>query len=160
MPAVVDRFPTALLAIAGDGQMRTEVETLITTLGLNEHVLVLGRLTDQELRDWYRAATLFVLPTQELEGFGMSTVEALACGTPAVGTPAGGTPEVLASLDPRLIMPGTSPSEMADGILRLVCDDALLDAVGRRATSHVVPSMSWATIADHHLALYERVAYG
>ena len=50
--------------------------------------------------DHYQAADLFALPTQAYEGFGMVTLEALACGTPVVGTPVGATPEILAPLEP------------------------------------------------------------
>ena len=43
-------------------------------------------------------ADLFILPTTELEGFGLVTVEALASGLPVLGTPIGGTREILAKL--------------------------------------------------------------
>jgi glycosyltransferase involved in cell wall biosynthesis len=158
MPAVLERRPDARLAIAGDGQLRGEVEELIRRLGLQDHVLLLGRLNESDLLGWYRAATLFVLPTQELEGFGMSTVEALACGTPAVGTPAGGTPEVLGSLDPRLVAASSSPTDIAAAILALVEDAATLESLASRSRAHVVPAMSWSTIATAHLEIYERLA--
>jgi glycosyltransferase involved in cell wall biosynthesis len=157
MPAVLEAQPNAALAVAGDGQLRIELERLVGDLGLGDHVRLLGHVSEHDLRDWYRAATLFVLPTQELEGFGMSTVEALACGTLALGTPAGGTPEVLGTLDSRLVADGTTAESIARGILSLVADRTMLERLTKRARGHVVPAMSWSTIADRHLEIYERV---
>src|SRR5207249_11624167 len=61
----------------------------------------LGFIPDETLPSYYHAADVFVLPTRELEGFGLVTVEALACGTPVLGTPVGATPEVLSGLEDR-----------------------------------------------------------
>jgi len=157
MPRILAQAPGLRLAIAGDGQLQDEARQLVARLSLRDSVFVLGRVSDVELRGWYRAASLFVLPSQQLEGFGMSTVEALACGTPALGTPAGGTPEVLGSLDRRLITDGSTAADLASGILDLVRPHGLLESLAQRARSHVVPAMCWSTVADQHLELYERV---
>ena len=85
-----------------------------------------GRVAEDALPDWYRAADLFVLPTVAYEGFGMATVEALASGTPVVGTPAGATPELLEPLDPRLVAAGSDPDSLAVAIrdaLAFIDDD-------------------------------------
>ena len=90
--------------------------------GLQEHVRLLGRIPDDELVRWYRSATLVVMPTQELEGFGLTTAEAFACGTPVVGTPAGATPEILEPIDPRLVTRDTTPEALAEGIVAMLRD--------------------------------------
>jgi glycosyltransferase involved in cell wall biosynthesis len=77
---------------------------------------LLGHVSEDELRDWYRAADLAVTPSLALEGFGLATVEALACGTPAAGTPVGATPELLAPLDRRLVAAAAEPRALADAI--------------------------------------------
>ena len=61
-----------------------------------------------------------MLPTRELEGFGLVTVEALACGTPVLGTPVGATPEILVPLSPALVFRGLAPEVMADDICRFL----------------------------------------
>jgi len=95
MPAILERFPAAELALHGSGHLEDEIQGEIDRMGLGDRVRLLGAISDDELVRWYRSADLGILPTQELEGFGLTTVEALACGTPVVGTPAGATPEVL-----------------------------------------------------------------
>ncbi|MGO9972337.1 MAG: glycosyltransferase [Solirubrobacteraceae bacterium] len=101
-----------------------------------------------------------MLPTQELEGFGISTIEALACGTPAVGTPAGATPEILSALDRRLLSASPSPADLAATITEVCRAPGLLAAVAARARAHIVPRMSWPAVAAAHLKVYERVAAG
>src|SRR5206468_2298455 len=66
----------------------------------------------------YASADLFVLPTQALEGFGLVTLEALACGTPVVGTPVGATPGLLTPLDGALVTDGPRADELAAAIVR------------------------------------------
>ena len=104
-----------ILAVVG-GHAGRSLRRLASELGLSENVRFTGRVADDVLKDWYRAADLFVLPTVAYEGFGMATAEALASGTPVIGTPVGATPELLEPLDPRLVAPGTDPEALAAGI--------------------------------------------
>ncbi|MDQ6776131.1 MAG: glycosyltransferase family 4 protein [Actinomycetota bacterium] len=160
MPEIVAELPGARLAVAGDGPLAEEIRSLIRELSLAGSVFLLGRVSEADLVGWYRAANLFVLPTQELEGFGISTIEALACGTPVVGTPVGGTPEILAAIDPRLLAAGPSPSELAAAVLGVTRPEGVLGALASRVRARVIPAMSWPTIADRHLEVYERMARG
>ena len=95
LPTVLERWPRARLAIAGAGHLRTTITECIRRSGLEDRAVLLGRLGDTELRNWYRVADLTVTPSQELEGFGLSTAESLAVGTPALVTPVGANPEVV-----------------------------------------------------------------
>jgi glycosyltransferase involved in cell wall biosynthesis len=104
------------LAVIGDGPLGGDLRRLSGTLGLDGRVRFVGRVAEEELHDWYRAADLFVLPTEAYEGFGMVTVEALASGTPVVGTPVGATPELLEPLDPRLVARGADAASLAAAI--------------------------------------------
>jgi glycosyltransferase involved in cell wall biosynthesis len=108
------------VAVAGAGAMRGPLERLAADLGVADRVRFLGRVPDDDLPDLYAGADLFALPTVAYEGFGISTVEALAAGTPVVGTPVGATPELLAPLDERLVADGTEPAQLAAAIERAV----------------------------------------
>jgi glycosyltransferase involved in cell wall biosynthesis len=114
------------LAIVGGGLLTNELHGLTSELGIEGRVRFVGRVAEDALHDWYRAADLFVLPTVAYEGFGMVTAEALASGTPVVGTPAGATPELLEPLDPRLVARGSDPDSLAVAIreaLNFIDDD-------------------------------------
>ena len=117
MPALVKEHPDALLLIGGKGPLAGFLQSEVERLGLSGNVRLLGFIPDDALADHYRAASLFVLPTVALEGFGLVTVEALACGTPVLGTPVGATPELLKPLDPALLARDASTEALAEGIL-------------------------------------------
>jgi glycosyltransferase involved in cell wall biosynthesis len=129
------------VAIAGAGEIRGQLERLAADLRVDDRVRFLGRVPDTDLPDLYAAADLFVLPTVAYEGFGISTVEALAAGTPVVGTPVGATPEVLGALDRRLVAAGTSPDELADAIAGLLGDD--LGELRERARDYARTRFAW-----------------
>ncbi len=102
-----------LLLIGGEGQLRSRLEELIRTNGLEDSVQLLGFVPEEQLAKYYQASDLVVMPTLHLEGFGLVTVEALACGTPVMGTPVGAIPEVLSTVDPLLVTEGTDGRSLA-----------------------------------------------
>jgi glycosyltransferase involved in cell wall biosynthesis len=102
-----------LLLIGGEGQLRPRLEELIRSRGLQDSVQLLGFVPEDQLAKYYQASDMVVLPTLQLEGFGLVTVEALACGTPVMGTPVGAIPEVLSTVDPLLVTEGTDGLSLA-----------------------------------------------
>lgn len=97
--------PDARLYIAGDGPLRERLEEYAATLGIDHRSTFLGYVEDEDLPAAYASADLFVLPTTQLEGFGLATLEALAAGTPVVGTPVGGTVELLHEVESQSAIP-------------------------------------------------------
>jgi glycosyltransferase involved in cell wall biosynthesis len=110
--------PGPVLWIGGEGSRRAELEDQARALGISDRVRFLGFVPEDALPRHYQAADFFVLPTRALEGFGLVTVEALACGTPVLGTPVGATPEILAPLDSALLFEDESPAAIAAGLER------------------------------------------
>jgi glycosyltransferase involved in cell wall biosynthesis len=130
------------VVIAGQGPLREDLESRVRAAQLTGRVELIGRISDEDLVNWYRAADLFVVPTVAYEGFGLVTAEALACGTPVVGTPVGATPELLAPLDPRLIARSSDPEAIADAVrmgLALVGPE-----LSRRSREFALERFSWA----------------
>jgi glycosyltransferase involved in cell wall biosynthesis len=99
MPAVLRAEPRARLLLAGDGELRSELEGLASRLGLRRHVRFLGYRDD--VPDLIHAADLFVFPSHT-EGMGSTLVEAMLAKTPIVTTSAGGIPDVTGSGDPNV----------------------------------------------------------
>jgi glycosyltransferase involved in cell wall biosynthesis len=87
--------PRAKLLVSGDGPEREHLEALRMGLARPDDVRLLGRLSDDDLVALYQAADCSVVPSRELEGFGLVVLESLACGTPAVVTDAGGLPQAV-----------------------------------------------------------------
>jgi glycosyltransferase involved in cell wall biosynthesis len=134
------------LVIAGDGTLAAALRARCRELRLDDCVSFLGRVPDDTLPIWYRAADVFVLPTIAYEGFGLVTAEALASGTPVVGTNVGATPELLTPLDPELVAVSPGRADLASAIEYALArsDEAFRDharryACERFAWTHVVP---------------------
>jgi glycosyltransferase involved in cell wall biosynthesis len=89
---VAAQVPQSVLVLAGDGELRPEVERLAEELGLGERIRLLGYIED--LGDWYGAFDAFLL-TSANEGAPVVAIEALAAGMPVVATDAGGTRTVV-----------------------------------------------------------------
>jgi len=95
MPAILARFPAAMLWLAGDGEARAPLEAQCRALGIAPHVRFLGRVDNEALARYYIAADAFVLSSR-VESWGTVMLESLACGTPVVTTDTVGGREVAA----------------------------------------------------------------
>lgn len=117
---IVEHKPDVVLVIGGKGPLEQELRDLARNCGLAESIRFTGYIAEDALANYYQIADLFILPTRELEGFGLVTVEALASGLPVLGTPVGGTREILARLGPEFLFADSTPESMAALILETV----------------------------------------
>lgn len=96
---MTERLPFHLI-IGGSGPLRRSLEEQTRNLGLSDRVTFLGRIGDDQLPLAYAACDAFVLPTAELECFGLIAIEALSAGRPVLATPVGAIPEILQKVEP------------------------------------------------------------
>jgi glycosyltransferase involved in cell wall biosynthesis len=133
--------PTAKLVLGGTGPLEGELRALARELP----VAFVGRLSDDELVRHYQAADFTVVPTVALEGFGLITVESLACGTPVLGTDEGGTGEILRPFSPELLVPARDVDALAAKLAEVLATPARLpgsEACRRYAEEHY----AWSTV--------------
>ena len=160
MPAVLKAQPDVLLLIGGKGPEAARLDNLIRSLGLADNVRLVGFIPDDDLVAYYQSADLFVLPTTALEGFGLVTVEALACGVPVVGTPVGATPEILGELDRRLIAKAATAEAIADAVVDCLTGDWHKDLTPGRLHRYATDRYSWENYVRQTEALYYRCLDG
>jgi len=128
--ALKPRLPALLLEIVGDGELRSELEALVKTLGLEKNVRFLGELSDAELFMAYRRASVFVLPSVK-EGFGIVYLEAWQQGLAVIGARAGAVPEVIEDeVDGILVDLEDGASSLGRAIERLARDEPLARQFG------------------------------
>lgn len=150
------KHPNVLLLIAGKGIQAEQLKTQIDELELNQHIQLLGYVGDEELPLYYQAANFSVIPSQCLEGFGLTLLESLASGTPALGTPVGGIPEVLRPLHPDLVLSGNQVLDLAQGIEEVLQGTRKLpDTVECR--QYVERNHSWSVIGQQLKTIYQSV---
>jgi glycosyltransferase involved in cell wall biosynthesis/SAM-dependent methyltransferase len=163
MAILVQRRPDALLLIGGAGSQRPQLEERARARGLDKHVTFLGFVPESELPCHYQAADVFVLPTRELEGFGLVTAEALACGTPVLGTRVGATPELLEPLDADLLFGAATAEAMAADLTSLL--ERLVDTRGAErlraaCRRHAETRFDWEQSVDALEAALTELAAG
>lgn len=150
-----DGLPGMLL-IAGDGGLRPEFERRISERGIGASVRMLGRVSDDELVDIYRAADVNVVPSLSFEGFGLIVAEAAGCGTPSVVSRVGGLPEAVAGLPGDVVVP---PGDVEALRRRLHAA-----AEGVRPSRDVVRAWAarygWERVATLHRELYRDTLRG
>ncbi len=137
------KCPSATLKIAGRGPLEGLLQERIVALGLSSRVTLEGYVPEEALPAFLGAASLFVLPSERLEGFGMVIAESMACGTPVLGTRVGAIPEVLGAFDPGLVT-----DRLAEGIAKLLDDPRRLAALRPLCRAHAERHFGWARAAS------------
>lgn len=133
--------------IGGEGPLRRALDARIRSRGLEDIVRLVGFIPESQLVQYFQAADLVVMPTLQLEGFGLVTVEALACGTPVLGTPVGAIPEILNQVDPILVAAGSDSRALASAlerVLRRLQEPGEADSLAKKGRRLVEQRYNWA----------------
>lgn len=87
------------MIIGSSGSLREQLETLTRDLDLADSVRFIGRVSDDDLPQMYAGADVFILPTAELECFGLIILESFAAGRPVLATPVAAIPEIMTQIE-------------------------------------------------------------
>ncbi len=151
---VVSVHPNAIALIAGDGELRSELEGQAAALGIAGHVRFLGWRRD--LATIYGASDVFLL-TSRNEGTPVALIEAMATGVPGVSTNVGGVKDVINSPDVGVLAPLGNAAALADGVNRLLADRALRTRMGALARQRVVDRFGIERLVAEVAALYREL---
>jgi len=135
-----------LLEIAGQGDDRPRLERLARTLGLGDAVRFLGFVSDDEKRRLMRRAWAVVL-TSTKEGWGISNVEAAACGTPALVSDNSALRESVRDGETGFLVPHADVPALARRMLDLAGDPGLVARLGHGARAFAA-GLSWEQAAQ------------
>lgn len=156
---VVKQVPEARLVIAGpdDHGYQAEVEALVSSLHLDDHVQFTGGLGEEEKQAAFAEATLFVLPSYS-ENFGMAVVEAMAAGLPVIVTKEVGLADVIEASQAGIVL--AHHGDLSSAMVQLLCDPARARAMGERGRALVLERFSPARIAERMRDAYATWIYG
>jgi glycosyltransferase involved in cell wall biosynthesis len=144
----------ATLVIAGDGELRGEVEALASDLGVRDRVRILGYVED--MGAWYSAFDAFAL-TSRNEGAPVVAIEAQAAGVPVVATDAGGTRTVVDDGETGFVVPVGDVPALAERLTRLRDDPGLRAELGRTAAARMRERFSTERMIGDVERLYARI---
>ncbi|MCF7854523.1 MAG: glycosyltransferase [Candidatus Pacebacteria bacterium] len=159
---VAERIPQARLQMAvgaessdpGDSEMLEELFTLVRDYELEDRVTITESLPDEEMADFYRAADVFALPSR-YEPFGMTAIEAMACGTPAVITVNGGLYRAVTYGRDALYADSFDKYDFGITLMKVLKYGRLRQDLGREGARRVRSLFTWTGIAQQLLRAVE-----
>src|SRR5439155_11518333 len=148
LPAILERAPDVCYAVAGTGPDRERLEKRAHELRLGDRVRFLGGVGDQDLPAFYNLASVYVGASRRaerlgVEGFGISLVEASACGLPVVAGNSGGIPDAVRDGETGFLVPPEDPAALAAAIVRLLASPDLAKRVGAAGRRAVETYYNW-----------------
>lgn len=159
-PLVKKRVPGARFSFAGalppGGR---EALLRLVPDGVRDAISLLGLVPHDSLPALYGRAAVAVFPSRA-EAFGLTCVEAMACGTPVVMTRLASGPELVVHGESGLLADPRNPQELAAAIVRLLQDAELRHRLGEAARRRAVEMFDSARIASENLRFYEEVLDG
>ena len=152
MPRVLERLPEARLTVAGDGPLRPVYERLARPIG--ERVEFVGRVNGDR-PGHYARADMYLCPTTTAS-FGITLLEAMACGTPLVVSDITGFRELIGHGREAVLVPKDDPAAWAAAVVRLMADRRRLASMGL-AGRRKAERYAWPRIAAQVMDVYRRV---
>ena len=146
--ALAGEFPALRYVIVGDGPDESRLRALATTLGVSGRVTFTGPIRDDLLPAIHAGASVYVglsrlLPPINVEGFGLSFVEAAASGVPSVAGDSGGVRSAVLDGETGFVVPPEDDAAVTGAIRRLLGDDALRRRMGAEARRAVLERFNW-----------------
>jgi glycosyltransferase involved in cell wall biosynthesis len=154
MRIVVDQRPDAILAIAGDGELKKALHDLTRKLGLTDHVRFLGYRSDVD--NLLVQFDIFVLSSL-YEGLPLCILEAMAAARPVVATDAQGTNSVVHHGKTGLLVPLKDPECLAAALLDLLQDKTAARKMGSAARKLIRNEYNMENMIQQYEAFYQRV---
>ncbi|MDF1535034.1 MAG: glycosyltransferase family 4 protein [bacterium] len=155
------KHPEVLLAIAGSGGYRADIEQLISEYGLNESVSLLGFVPEKDKPELYAACDVYCMPSEiderafDVEGFGITFIEAGAMGTIVIGSDTGGIPDAIEQGKTGFLIQPGDDEQLAAILDEIFSNPAEFDGMRQYARMRAVNRFSWDSHATRMLELIE-----
>lgn len=158
-------MPLRLLVVGGESEEPCPVKTpeigrlrtIAREEGVDAHVTFTGRRSRDQLKYYYNAADIFV-STPWYEPFGITPLEAMACGVPVIGANVGGIKYSVEHDVTGFLVPPDDPEILAERMLEVLEDEEMQETLGRRAVHRVNRLFTWETVTEQLADLYDEVA--
>ena len=158
------RQKTRLVIVGGDSDVPDpakcpeigRLQQIAKECEVSDQVTFTGRKNRNLLRYYYSAADIFVT-TPWYEPFGITPLEAMACGTPVIGAAVGGIKYTVDHGKTGFLVPPDNPDTLAHRIGELIANNRLLHAMKENAVKRVHTFFTWQTVAEMVSAMYEKV---
>jgi mannosyltransferase len=154
LPKYPDYAAVIVGAITVDQQaFASSLKHRIRDAGLEARIVMLGELLVDDVPTWFKRLSIYAF-TSRNEGFGLTLIEAMACGLPMAASRAGAAEVVVADGETGLLVPAGDSDALADALERLMRDPAMAAAMGERARQRVLSEFSLDAEAQAFARVY------
>ena len=136
-------------------EIKATMKQIVAHYGMEDRVDIIGYVPDELMAPYYRQAELFVLPSK-FEPFGMTALEAMACGTPVIASNLGGIKENFSSGTDGILVDPSNKEELANAMILLLEDKERAERIGNAGYRTAVDKFSWEAIARRTLEFYRK----
>lgn len=149
---VLESFPDAKFLIAGEGDLRDELETLIQQLNLQSAVYLLGNRRD--IPELLALSDMFVLPSR-YEGLPISLLEAMSSGKAVVCSNIPGVSDVVKNGETGFLVPVENSESLSEAMIHLLSDQSLRENLGQKARDMVHTKFAISNMVANYIELFE-----
>jgi phosphatidylinositol alpha-1,6-mannosyltransferase len=146
-----DIYPDLAYAVIGSGDQLLELQEMATRLGVSDRVLFLTNVPDSDLPGLYNCAEIYLglsrQLTRNVEGFGISLVEAGACGVPVIAGRSGGIPDAVRDGETGLLVDSDRLGDVSNAVRSLLDGNALANRLGSGGREAVESYYNWQRVA-------------
>jgi glycosyltransferase involved in cell wall biosynthesis len=155
---IAESLPDTKLVIAGEGQLKADLNGLARQLGVSDRVIIPGRVDEDTLAALYQECTFFSLLPRvvdgQFEGFGLVFLEAGVCGKPSVAADSGGVTNAVLDGKTGILVPPDDEMSAADALARMFNESDLLERLGSNARAFALTN-SWQKYVETYEGWYQ-----
>jgi glycosyltransferase involved in cell wall biosynthesis len=150
------RFDHIRLLIIGSGSEENSLKKMSEDLQISDKVIFTGRVPFHEVSNYFNMINVLA-NLSEYESFGVSVIEAMACGLPVVVSDVGGLSEVVGNDSVGFKVPAGNVEETSDMLEKLILNKELCKTIGENARKHVIKNYNWEDNLNTMITEYKKL---
>ncbi len=155
LPAVIKKIPNLKYIICGpyDKNYYDELKKIINKLNLNDYVIFTNYVPIEDISLYYNLADIYIMPSRylktkgDIEGFGITYLEANACEKPVIGGYSGGIDDAIVDGETGFLVNPNSIKEIEEKLILLLTDEVLAKKIGKKGRERIKSGFTWDAIA-------------
>jgi glycosyltransferase involved in cell wall biosynthesis len=161
LPKVLEQHGTAILVLAGYGDLREVLEQRARELGVAAHVRFPGQLSREQAAAYFGAADVYAVPSihdqaGNVDGLPNVLLEAMSAGCPIVASAIAGIPDVITDRVHGRLVPEQDAVALAEAMNELLSNRPYARSLGMQARQRILEELTWDATARHFEELYQQ----
>jgi glycosyltransferase involved in cell wall biosynthesis len=162
-----DKIKVFIVGPKRDSNYYYHLRVLTKKLGLSNDVFFFDAVSQDELPKFYSMCEVFVLPSVQVDCFGrhhshpellsLASLEAMACGKPAIASCIGGVPEIVRNGETGILVEPGNVSKLAEALYTVLKDEELKQQMSSKALSFVQKLYTWEAVARRAILAYDTI---